>query len=145
MEAPAGYAVAEDIRFSVDTNRTIVSDGEVSDDGMVLTMRDPLWDNSVSLSKKAVGGTTELAGTKLSVLNEDGSVVETWTADNKAHKITIGQTGVLKYASVYILHEDAAPDGYLTTEDIRFIVKSDGTMAVIGNDGGVVTSDNLSC
>ncbi len=144
VEAPAGYAVAEDIRFSVDTNRTIVSDGEVSDDGMVLTMRDPLWDNSVSLSKKAVGGTTELAGTKLSVLNEDGSVVETWTADNKAHKITIGQTGVLKYASVYILHEDAAPDGYLTTEDIRFIVKSDGTMAVIGNDGGVVTSDNLS-
>lgn len=145
VEAPSGYVIAEDIRFSVDTNRKIVSDGqEVSDDGTVLTMRDPVWDNSISLSKKAVDGTRELTGTKLSVLNEDGTVIETWTTDNQAHKITTGTTGILKYGTVYVLHEDVPPEGYLTTEDIRFVVKADGTMDIIGKDGGVVTSDNLS-
>lgn len=137
--APQGYAVAEDIRFSVDADGQIITLAETSDDGTVLIVRDAELDNTVSLSKKAVDGTRELNGSRLSVLDETGARVVTWTSADAAYKITFGEDGLLKPGKIYTMHEEAAPDGYLLAEDILFTVNSDGVISVM--DGGEVSSD----
>ncbi len=140
--APDGYMVAEDIRFSVGADGKIITLAEVSDDGTTLTMRDSVWDNAVFLSKKEEGGTKELQGSKLVVYDESGNIVEQWTSEKEAHRFTIGPGGILKYGEIYTMHEEAAPDGYLLTDDILFTVNTDGTIMVINKNRETAASDN---
>lgn len=77
---------------------------------------------TVKVSKKAVGGTDELPGATL-------TVVDTWTSGEKAQDITLPDGD-------YILSENTAPSGFGKTEDIAFTVK-DGK--VTGHDHNTVT------
>ena len=70
-------------------------------------------------SKKSVTGDDELEGAKLSVIDENNKVVDTWTSTKSTHKIeglVVGKT--------YKLKEEIAPDGYVRASTIEFKVES---------------------
>lgn len=61
----------------------------------------------------------ELEGAKLTVLDKDGNVVDSWTSvkgeEHLIERLTVGET--------YILREELAPYGYLKAEEIIFTVE----------------------
>ena len=113
--APDGYVVAQDISFSV------------SDDGSVDTviMRDA--PTVVWLSKKTLTGEDELPGATLQIIDSNGKVIEEWVSSDKPHII---EAKLIAGAS-YVLHEEAAPDGYVISQDIPFTVSLDGSTVTI--------------
>ena len=70
----------------------------------------------VKISKQDIAG-KELPGAKLTILDQDGKVVESWTSTEKAHYIEMLPIGK------YTLREETAPDGYLVAKDVEFKVK----------------------
>ncbi len=102
--APDGYLVAEDVKF------------EVKDTGEIqkTVMEDDV--TKVEISKTDNAG-NELSGAKLSILDKDGKVVESWTSEDKPYYIEMLPIGE------YTLHEESAPDGYLLAEDVKFEIK----------------------
>ena len=74
----------------------------------------------VQISKTDITGDTEIPGAKLTILDKDDQVVESWTSTEEAHyieKLPIGR---------YTLREEQAPKGYLLTSDVTFEVKDTG-------------------
>lgn len=75
----------------------------------------------VDISKTDITGDKELEGAKLSVYNDKGKVVDSWTSSKSTHKIeglTVGKT--------YTLREEIAPNGYVKATDITFTIKATG-------------------
>lgn len=71
----------------------------------------------VEFSKTDVTGDKELPGAKLSVLDSENNVIDTWTSTDKTHKIeglTIGKE--------YTLKEEIAPEGYVIATSIKFTI-----------------------
>lgn len=101
--APGSYVKASDVVFHVN------NDGTVAKQTMV--------DKLVEVSKKDVGG-TEIKGAQMSVTDESGKVVDIWTSDGTDHKVK-----GLEEGKSYVLHEVAAPGGYVKATDIPFEVK----------------------
>ena len=62
----------------------------------------------------------ELPGAKLTILNEAGETVESWTSTEEPHYMEMLTIGT------YTLHEESAPEGYLVAEDVTFEVKDTG-------------------
>ena len=89
LPAP-GYVTAESIQFTVEDTAEVQK----------IEMKDDV--TKVEISKTDIAG-KELPGAKLTILDENGEVVER-----------------------YILHEESAPEGYLVAEDIEFEVKDTG-------------------
>lgn len=112
--APAGYAYAADVEF------TLYNDS-VEGKEQHVTMYDA--PNTVVITKTDLVGTKELAGAKLQILDANGNILESWTSSTEEHKVTAS----LKAGEKYILHEVEAPDGYLVAEDITFTVNKDGS------------------
>lgn len=103
-----GYVTAESITFTVE-NTAEVQKHEMKDDV-----------TKVQISKTDITGETEIPGAKLTVLDKDDQVVESWTSTEEAHyieKLPIGK---------YTLREEQAPKGYLLTSDVTFEVKDTG-------------------
>ena len=103
-----GYVTAESISFTVE-NTAEVQKHEMKDDV-----------TKVQISKTDITGETEIPGAKLTVLDKDDQVVESWTSTEEAHyieKLPIGK---------YTLREEQAPKGYLMTADVTFEVKDTG-------------------
>ena len=103
-----GYVTAESITFTVE-NTAEVQKHEMKDDV-----------TKVEISKTDITGETEIPGAKLTVLDKDDQVVESWTSTEEAHyieKLPIGK---------YTLREEQAPKGYLLTADVTFEVKDTG-------------------
>ena len=103
-----GYVTAESITFTVE-NTAEVQKHEMKDDV-----------TKVEISKTDITGETEIPGAKLTILDKDDQVVESWTSTEKAHyieKLPIGK---------YTLREEQAPKGYLMTADVTFEVKDTG-------------------
>ena len=73
----------------------------------------------VEISKTDIAG-EELPGAKLTILDENGEVVESWTSTEEPHYIEMLPIGK------YTLHEESAPEGYLVAEDVAFEVKDTG-------------------
>lgn len=70
----------------------------------------------VEISKTDITTGQELPGARLTILDKEGNEIETWVSEDKPHyieKLPIG---------TYILHEVTTPDGYLTAEDVTFII-----------------------
>ena len=61
----------------------------------------------------------KLVGAKLQVLDETGQEIDNWTTDGTTHSLSL-------LPGTYTLHEVEAPEGYLTAEDIKFVVGNDG-------------------
>ncbi len=71
----------------------------------------------VEFSKTDVTGDKELPGAKLSVLDSENNVIDTWTSTDKTHKIeglTIGKE--------YTLKEEIAPEGYVIATSVKFTI-----------------------
>ena len=103
-----GYVTAESITFTVE-NTAEVQKHEMKDDV-----------TKVEISKTDITGETEIPGAKLTILDKDDQVVESWTSTEEAHyieKLPIGK---------YTLREEQAPKGYLLTSDVTFEVTDTG-------------------
>ena len=102
-----GYVTAESIEFTVE-NTAEIQKHQMKDDV-----------TKVEISKQDIAG-KELPGAKLTILDKDGKVVESWTSTKKAHYIEMLPIGK------YTLREEIAPDGYLVANDVEFEVKDTG-------------------
>ena len=91
--------------------------------------------DKLTIHKTDVGG-KELPGAELTVTTLEGKPVDSWVSEETPHTLPIlepdaeEQDGAIHYSDadnefVYILHEDAAPDGYLVASDIQFKVERD--------------------
>lgn len=72
----------------------------------------------VDFSKADITGDKELVGAKLTVLDNENNIIDTWTSTEKTHKIeglTIGKE--------YTLKEEIAPEGYVVATSIKFTIK----------------------
>ena len=100
-----GYATAESVTFKIENT------GEVQK----VKMEDDV--TKVRLTKSDITDGKPVIGAKLSIIDEAGKVVETWTTTEEEHyieKLPIGK---------YTLREETAPAGYLVAEDVLFTVK----------------------
>ena len=121
--APNGYAYSEDVKFTVDKTNKVTE----------VTMKDDV--TKVSISKKTLTGSDELAGAELKLYevteNEQGETVETevdaWTSGTEAHVIN----GKLIAGGKYKLVEVTAPNGYQVAEAVTFTVNKDGSLTEV--------------
>ncbi|MDO4466148.1 MAG: SpaA isopeptide-forming pilin-related protein [Bacillota bacterium] len=132
ITAPNGYEASESITFVVDKDGN-VKVGKDKVDAVVMV--DEYADQKVTISKQDVAG-NEIAGAELSVTDSEGNVVETWTSEEgKSHKVDL-QPGE------YTLTENTAPEGYVVSESITFVVDETGTVSVNGQEvSAVVMTD----
>lgn len=98
-----GYITAESIEFTIE-NTAEVQPVEMKDDV-----------TKVEISKQDIAG-KELPGAKLTILDSDGKVVESWTSTDKPHYIEMLPIGK------YTLREETAPEGYVVANDVEFEV-----------------------
>ena len=91
--------------------------------------------DKLTIHKTDVGG-KELPGAELTVTTLDGEPVDSWVSEDTPHALPIleadaeKQEGTIRYSDadnefIYILNEDAAPDGYLVASDIQFKAEKD--------------------
>ena len=115
VSAPDGYCIAADQKFTVNA------------DGSLTSVKLTNLSTKVQISKTTLTGDTELEGAKLEVRDLSGNALDSWTSGKEAHmitaKLTAGQT--------YVLHETAAPNGYVVSNDIEFTVNADGTVTKV--------------
>lgn len=102
-----GYVTAESIRFTVEDTAEVQK----------IEMKDDV--TKVEISKTDIAG-KDLPGAKLTILDENGEVVESWTSTEEPHYVEMLPIGK------YTLHEETAPEGYLVAEDVSFEVKDTG-------------------
>lgn len=107
-----GYAYADDVKFAVG------EDG----DWTVVEMKDE--PTKVEISKQAITGADELPGATLSILDQAGTVIETWVSGEEPHMIMAR----LNACETYILREVSTIPGYAYAEEIRFSVSRDGSI-----------------
>lgn len=73
----------------------------------------------VEFSKTDITGDKELIGAKLTVLDEDENIIDSWISTANTHKIE-----GLKVGKTYIMREEITPDNYVQATDIRFKVEN---------------------
>ena len=127
--APAGYAVSQDIPFTVREDLTVQLDGDtgtLEGDTLIVTDK-PL---TVKFAKVDSAG-NPLAGAVLTLTDKtDGKEIDRWTTTTEPHEISLQTEGgtVLVAGHTYLLHEESAPEGYLLAEDVEFVFNGDGTI-----------------
>ena len=77
-------------------------------------------DKKVTASKTTITGTDEIRGAVMTVTDNDGKVIDTWTSDGNPHSIK-----GLHEGWEYTLTETTAPKGYVKAESIKFTVSTD--------------------
>lgn len=73
----------------------------------------------VEFSKQSITGDEELAGAKLTVIDENNKVVDNWVSTEKVHTIE----GLIA-GKTYTLREEIAPDGFVRATDVKFKVEN---------------------
>ena len=108
-----GYVTAESIEFIIE-NTVEIQKHEMKDDV-----------TKVQISKTDITGDQEIPGAKLTILDENDQVVESWTSTEEPHyveKLPIGR---------YTLREEQAPKGFILTADVSFEVKDTGEIQTV--------------
>lgn len=108
-----GYVTAESIEFTIE-NTAEIQKHEMKDDV-----------TKVQISKTDITGDQEIPGAKLTILDENDQVVESWTSTEEPHyveKLPIGR---------YTLREEQAPKGFILTTDASFEVKDTGEIQTV--------------
>lgn len=103
-----GYVTAESITFTVGDTAGIQK----------VVMEDDVTKVKISKTDMATG--KELPGAKLTILDAEGNMVESWVSGEEPHyieKLPVGK---------YTLREETAPDGYQKAEDVKFTVEDTG-------------------
>ena len=85
---------------------------------------------SLTVSKKAIGGATEVPGASFTITEKDDPtvVLDSWVSTDRAHIVTTEKMTTGKH---YILSETKAPAGYAYTNDIEFVFEKDGSLRLI--------------
>lgn len=123
IAAPTGYAVDA-------TQHHIY----ISDDGVVINVT--MVDKQVQISKTDVTSGQELAGAELTITDESGNVIDSWTSTDTAH-----YANGLVEGHKYTLTEKTAPYGYEIANSIVFVVTSDKAIQkVVMNDSPILSS-----
>lgn len=123
VAAPTGYVVD-------DTQHHI----HISDDGVVINIT--MTDKQVMISKIDVTSGQELAGAELTITDESGNVIDSWTSTDTAH-----YANGLVEGQKYTLTEKTAPYGYEVANSIVFVVTNDkATQTVVMNDSPILSS-----
>ena len=115
VSAPDGYCVAADQTFTVNA------------DGSLTSVKLTDVSTKVQISKTTITGDSELEGAKLEVRDLSGNALDSWTSGKEAHMIT----AKLVAGQTYVLHETAAPNGYVVSNDMEFTVNADGTVTKV--------------
>ncbi|HBG8838489.1 TPA: LPXTG cell wall anchor domain-containing protein [Clostridioides difficile] len=108
-----GYVTAESIEFTIE-NTAEIQKHEMKDDV-----------TKVQISKTDITGDQEIPGAKLTILDENDQVVESWTSTEEPHyveKLPIGR---------YTLREEQSPKGFILTADVSFEVKDTGEIQTV--------------
>lgn len=108
-----GYVTAESIEFTIE-NTAEIQKHEMKDDV-----------TKVQISKTDITGDQEIPGAKLTILDENDQVMESWTSTEEPHyveKLPIGR---------YTLREEQAPKGFILTADVSFEVKDTGEIQTV--------------
>lgn len=105
-EAPKGYVKADDIFFTVSN--------EKKNESVIMK------DSKITASKTDITGTKEIKGAVLTVTDNDGKVIDTWTSGKEEHYVS-----GLEEGKKYTLIEETAPDGYVKAESIEFTVSKE--------------------
>ena len=116
VEAPIGYVKAEDIFFTVSN--------EKKNESVIMK------DSKITASKTDITGTKEIKGAVLTVTDNDGRVIDTWTSDGNPHAIS-----GLHEGWEYTLTETTAPKGYVKAESIKFKAESSKDQKLVMKDG----------
>ena len=77
-----------------------------------------------------------LPGAQLQLLDESGTVIAEWNSTGEVQEVT----GLVP-GTTYILRETAAPDGYVITNDVTFVLDADGNVVSGGTNPGDITED----
>ena len=120
LTAPKGYKLSTEQK-----NVSITSQGQT----VTFQEEDPpinIW-----FSKKSVTGNAELAGAKMQLRTSTGSVIDSWTSGSSAHLVSCVAAGS------YVLHEEAAPNGYVLAQDISFNVDTNGKVTGVSTTSTV--------
>ena len=115
-EAPKGYVKADDIFFTVSN--------EKKNESVIMK------DSKITVSKTDITGTKEIKGAVLTVTDNDGKVIDTWTSDGNPHAIS-----GLHEGWEYTLTETTAPKGYVKAESIKFKAESGKDQILVMKDG----------
>ena len=144
--APAGYTVAANTTFTIGTDGT-VSSGATQTEDNVLLVEDALTE--VKVSKIDIADGEEVAGAVITILDAEGTMVDSWTSavddestedvNEAVHVIRGLSTGV-----TYTLHEETAPEGYTVAADTTFTIDKEGNVTSEGtqiSDGVILVAD----
>ena len=112
IQAPVGY-VFSDKKYDV----VIDKDGDVVN---ITAENDEI---ELHISKKDVYG-KELAGAAMQLISADGSIFDEWVSNGTEHIVTKLPAGS------YVLHEVAAPDGFVISTDISFSIDENNVVTV---------------
>ena len=132
---PGGYKLFSTFDFTANADGTIETDVPMEDDG---SFPAEAVKTVVRVSKVDVADGKEVEGATIQILNADGEVVQIgrekleWTSTTEPKVIEGLETGV-----TYTLHEEVAPEGYLTATDTTFTIDVDGKITSTGS----VTTD----
>lgn len=146
METPAGYVSSEE---------TVTFEAEYQGQDVKTVKLESVFLNTPTtfeFTKEDITSGEELSGATLSVIDEAGNIVETWTSKaGEAHiikRLVAGKT--------YILREEIAPYGYLKAADVSFTVEDTKEVQsvvlkdevptgriIINKDGEFLTDTNL--
>ena len=118
-KAPKGYTL------NTTETKIVVTDETVHE----VTYKDtPI---NVSISKKAVGGDTEIVGAVFKIYkasDANKTAVDSWTTTGNIHRVLVG---ALEVGETYVLTEMIAPTGYGYMADQQFKVNEDGSITVL--------------
>lgn len=131
-KAPAGYALANSITFTVNIDGTVHIEGKENSD--MVTVHDTAI--TIDLEKQDILGhvinESQLGYAEFSLegqLSDESQKVEGITSQNIHDKLS----GKLIVGNTYILTETKAPNGYELTDPITFTINNDGSVS-IGDD-----------
>lgn len=114
QNAPEGYILnPHPVYFDVKEENSTIENELV-----IIRLQVENMPTQISLAKVDYAG-SYVPGARLELLDAAGKVVEQWTTESAPHMVY-----GLPISGVYTLHEAAAPEGWLTAEDVTFTVQN---------------------
>ncbi|MBE6752858.1 MAG: Cna B-type domain-containing protein [Ruminococcaceae bacterium] len=129
--AGESYTISEAVPYGYDVayNPATVT----AENGNAATLVATNTHKTLSISKKTINGTEELAGATLKVTDKDGkTVIAPFTSGTAPTSFNL-----VNFApgAIYTLTETTAPYGYEIAESIQFTVNAEGQVSIVNNKG----------